>query len=188
VVEVLPVSPTIVSPTRPPQPTPRHGAPTLEPQTNDVLVLADPELAASATVLEDIYSSPPGRSMKLLVTEDHANGEIQRLFASADPALLSTVKSLRLDLTPAGVWVDAGLILQGLEVQVRVLLLPQVQNCAVELEVAEVRLGVFKAPSLVRQQVTDMVAQSLDPWLDAVPVCVEEIQLDELSVLVTAHR
>ncbi|NLE77305.1 MAG: hypothetical protein GX605_11215 [Chloroflexi bacterium] len=195
-------TPVLVSPTLPPvelpaPPTAPPMPPTAAPTATEVpgvgpapmatvaaptpaplgsLVVDDFSLAGWPTLVDEAVNSPEGREVRITVHQEKLNTELQAALARSQQGALQGIRDVRVEFAPGELRVTVRASLQGgIEAPITITAQVGVRECRLVWQVTSVRLGGFPAPGAVRNQVEQMLRDNLQPWLDFLPVCLEEV-------------
>jgi len=182
--------PPLATPVPPlPTATPVPPIPTaMTPVPTSPLVVEDFSIMQSAGVIGELMQSPAGRPVTVVFREETLNQDLAYLLASGGSQVPQELRDVRVELRPEGIYVNATASLKGFETQLRVLAVLAVRDCALTVEIEDVRVGGFPAPGFMRREVEDAVTRYLTPWLEILPVCVERVTPGYGTVTVQAHR
>lgn len=174
---------TPVPPASVPSPQPQGQGETAEP-----LMVEDFSLFQGAQVLEALFASPAGRPVTVTVQEETLNRDLSRLLAEMEDEGPVPLADVMMELRPEGVYVSGEAKVGFLRGRFLVLAQVSAQGCTLQVAVQKVHMGGLPAPAVVRQELEKYVAQYLNPWLQSLPVCVEQVLLERGKATIAGHR
>lgn len=173
-------------------PAPPAPAPSPQPQgqgqTAAPLVVEDFSLFQGAQVLEELFASPAGRLVTVTVQEETLNQDLNRLLEQAEAEGSVPLADVAVELRPEGVYVSGEAKVGFLRGRFLVLAGVSAQGCTLQVAVQKVHIGGLPAPAAVRQELEKYVAQYLNPWLQSLPLCVEQVVLERGKATIAGHR
>jgi hypothetical protein len=176
-----------------PRPTPTSTAtappvatdpPTPAPITSPLL-MANPNIERLMGLDAEMEQSALGRPVQIRYNEATLNQEIAALVAGS-PDL--PYQNVQVDLGRDQVILTGAVSVVGFDVDTEVSGAVVALDCAPRVEVADIRIAGFLTPGFVKDNIEEIVAESLDWYPPDYPLCLEQIVLEEGRLTVYGSR
>jgi hypothetical protein len=178
---ILPPDTPTPRPTVAPSSTPLPTAPEQEVAMaplpdSDPILLADPDLEALMLMDAEIKHSAVGRAVQIRYQETALNQEISALVASY-PDL--PYRNVWADLERDTITLTGDVMVLGFELPTTVQCRVIVQDCLPAVEIESVAIAGMLTPAFVKDEVTEIVQDSLSWYPADYPLCLEQIVVEE---------
>lgn len=158
------------------------SAPPLE---SDPLLLVDPGLDELNALDAEMQHSAAGRPVHIQVAEGALNRELAAALARYGELPYTGVAA---DLQPGGIILSGEVSLLGLELPTEVRGAVRAVNCRPVVQIDSVSVGGILTPRFVKQQVVQLVEESLSWYPADYPLCLEQIVIEENRATVYGSR
>ncbi len=149
------------------------------------LVLVDPGLDELNALDAEMQKSAAGRSVQIQVAEGALNRELAVALARYGELPYTGVAA---DLKPGQVVLSGEVNLLGLELPTEVQGTVWAVDCRPMVQIDSVSVGGILTPKFVRQQVVQLVEESLSWYPANYPLCLEQIVIEENRATVYGSR
>lgn len=182
--EAVPAQPTI-APTQAPQNQAAGSSlpsPALEA---DPLVLVDPDVDRLNRLDAEIRQSAVGRPFEIQMAEDALNEQLAVALARYGGLPYTGVSA---DLKPGQVVLSGKVRVIGMELPAEVRGTVVAVGCRPAVQIDSVTVGGILTPKFVKQQVVQLVEDSLDWYPADYPLCIEQIVIEENRAILYGSR
>lgn len=172
------------------QPTPAADLPQPTPLPTDTpvhtpLLMANPEIRNLTTMDAEMQRSAVGRTVQIKYQEAVLNHEIAA-YVENHPDL--PFHSVQVDLKRDRVLVSGTAMVLSFPVTVTAVGTVTAEDCLPQIEVADISLSGVLTPRFVKEQIEDLIHESVDWYPDDYPLCIHQIVLEEDRATVYGAR
>jgi hypothetical protein len=149
------------------------------------LLMADPGLEGLLHIDAEMSHSTQGRAVQIRYQEEALNREITTLLESY-PDL--PYRNIKVELQRDRVVVTGDVTLLGIEVNTKVQGQVVAQDCLPQVEIENISIADIVAPGFFKDQIKELIGESLSWYPADYPLCLEQIVLEDGRVTIYGAR
>jgi len=182
--EAVPAQPTIAPTQAPANQAAGSSLPSPAPEAGPLL-LVDPDVDRLNRLDAEIQQSAVGRPFEIRMAESALNEQLTVALARYGELPYTGVSA---DLKPGQVVLSGKVRVIGLEVPAEVRGTVVAVGCRPAVQIDSVTVGGILTPKFVKQQVVQLVEDSLDWYPADYPLCIEQIVIEENRAILYGSR
>lgn len=149
------------------------------------LLLSDPAISSLTRLDSEMNHSASGRPVQIRYTEETLNREIATLTQN-NPEL--PFRDVWVDMKHDGVVVSGKVTVLGFQMDANATGTVSVKDCLPQLEIERVSVAGVMTPRFVKDQVEELLLETMTWYPVDYPLCLEQIVVEETKATIYGHR